>query len=53
MEGLLIYIDPGSGSFLVQAIIAGALGVAFFFKNIVAYIRHFFSARFRKKDEKP
>ncbi len=53
MEALLIYIDPGSGSFLVQAIIAGALGVAFFFKNIVAYIRHFFSVLFRKKDEKP
>jgi hypothetical protein len=52
VEALLIYIDPGSGSFLVQAIIAGALGIAFFFKNIVAYIRHFFSVLFRKKDEK-
>jgi hypothetical protein len=53
MQGLLIYIDPGSGSFLVQAVIAAALGVAFFFKNIVAYIRQFFSAFFHKKDEKP
>lgn len=52
MQGILIYIDPGSGSFLIQAIIAGALGIAFFFKNIVAWIRHFFSGFFRKKDEK-
>lgn len=53
MQSLLIYIDPGSGSFLVQAIIAGALGIAFFFRNIVAYIKSFFSVFFRKKDEKP
>lgn len=38
----LLYIDPGSGSYLVQAIIAAVLGVAFFFKNILAYIRSFF-----------
>jgi hypothetical protein len=30
----LLYIDPGSGSYLIQVIIAGALGIAFFFKNI-------------------
>jgi hypothetical protein len=53
VQDLLIYIDPGSGSFLVQAIIAGALGIAFFFKNIVGHLRHFFSGFFRKKDEKP
>ncbi|MFN2437699.1 MAG: hypothetical protein ABR503_00770 [Chitinophagaceae bacterium] len=52
MQIFLIYIDPGSGSFLVQAIIAGALGIAFFFRNIVAYIKSFFSFLFRKKDEK-
>jgi hypothetical protein len=28
----LLYIDPGSGSYLVQAIIAAVLGVAFSFK---------------------
>ena len=38
----LIYIDPGSGSYLVQVIIAAVLGVAFFFKNIWAYIRSIF-----------
>lgn len=47
----LLYIDPGSGSFLVQAIIAGALGIAFFFKNIWAYIRSFFSRPRKKTNE--
>ena len=30
----LLYLDPGAGSYLVQVIIAAALGIAFFFKNI-------------------
>jgi len=33
-----LYIDPGTGSFLVQAIIAGFLGIVFFFKTIKEYI---------------
>ena len=45
----LLYIDPGSGSYLIQAIIAGVLGVAFFFKNIMLYVRHFFHRIFGKK----
>lgn len=46
----LLYIDPGSGSYLVQVIVAAVLGVAFFFRNIKNYIRAFF---FRsKKDSK-
>lgn len=31
---VLLYIDPGSGSLIVQAIIGGVLGVAFFFKDL-------------------
>ena len=38
----LLYIDPGSGSYLVQIIIAAVLGVGFFFKNIRARIKSFF-----------
>jgi hypothetical protein len=34
-----LYIDPGSGSYLVQVIVAGALGVAFFFKNIGRFFK--------------
>ena len=38
-----LYIDPGSGSYLVQAIIAAALGIAFYFRTIINYIKSFFS----------
>jgi hypothetical protein len=48
MQHFLIYIDPGSGSYLVQAIVAAVLGVAFFFKNIAAYIKHWFYRIFKK-----
>lgn len=39
----LLYIDPGSGSYLVQVIAAAALGVVFFFRNIKNYIKAFFT----------
>ena len=48
MQHILIYIDPGSGSYLVQMLVAAVLGVAFFFKNIIAYIRHWFYRIFKK-----
>jgi hypothetical protein len=47
----LLYIDPGSGSYLIQAIVAAVLGVAFFFKNIMLVVRHFFSRIFGKKSK--
>ena len=31
----LAYIDPGTGSLILQALAAGALGIAFFFKRFV------------------
>ena len=43
----LLYLDPGSGSYLVQILAAAALGVVFFFRNIKLYIMAFFS-RFKK-----
>ncbi len=48
-----LYIDPGSGSFLVQAIIAAVLGIGFFFKNIWAFIKSVFhpSSRRKQKEE--
>lgn len=49
MIDYLLYIDPGSGSYLVQAIVAAVLGVAFFFKNILLVVRHFFSRIFGRK----
>ncbi|MFZ9388420.1 MAG: hypothetical protein ACO25B_11115 [Chitinophagaceae bacterium] len=49
----LLYIDPGSGSFLVQAIIAAVLGVGFFFRNIWNFIKSIFHRTSKNKDEKP
>jgi hypothetical protein len=49
MYNILLYLDPGSGSYLVQVIVAAVLGVAMFFKNIKLYIKSFFT-RSKKKD---
>lgn len=49
MSFILLYIDPGSGSYLVQLIIAAVLGVVFYFKSYWYRIKSFFS-RSRKKD---
>lgn len=47
---LFLYLDPGSGSYLVQAIIAAILGAMFYFRNILWRVKAFF---FRpKKEEK-
>jgi hypothetical protein len=51
MQFHFLYIDPGAGSYLVQIIIAAALGVAFFFKNIVIVVKHFFYRIFGKKSK--
>jgi hypothetical protein len=47
----LLYIDPGSGSYLVQVIIAAILGGLFYFKNLWWKIRSFFTKN--KKDDPP
>ena len=46
----LMYLDPGSGSYLAQVIIASILGVVFYFRNILAMVRGFFSKLFGRKD---
>jgi len=53
MQNLLLYVDPGSGSYLVQVIIAGVLGIAFFFKNILFAVKHFFHRIFGNKSKNP
>ncbi|HMU11238.1 MAG TPA: hypothetical protein PKC54_14600 [Ferruginibacter sp.] len=45
MHFFILYLDPGSGSYLVQVIIAALLGVSFFFKNFWFKIRSFFTRR--------
>jgi hypothetical protein len=42
MKFIFLYIDPGSGSYLIQAIIAAVLGAGFFFKNFWLKIKSFF-----------
>jgi len=49
----LIYIDPGSGSYLVQVIAAAVLGITFFFRNIRNYIKSFFTRTPRKPTDNP
>jgi hypothetical protein len=49
MDISLLYVDPGSGSYLVQIIIAAILGIAFYFKTIWLRIKSFFSRS--KKDD--
>ena len=44
----LLYIDPGSGNYLVQVIAAAVVGVAFFFRNIKLYIRSLFTRSSKK-----
>ncbi|HYM93867.1 MAG TPA: hypothetical protein VET23_06995 [Chitinophagaceae bacterium] len=51
MQYLFLYIDPGSGSYLVQVIIAGVLGIAFFFKNIWAWIKSIFVRSSKKTND--
>jgi hypothetical protein len=53
-----LYIDPGSGSMLVQVIIAAVLGIGFFFKSIGRffagiwlYIKSLFSRSPRKEND--
>jgi len=51
MHSILLYVDPGSGSYLIQAIIAAALGAGFVIKTWWWRIRGFFGGK--KKSEMP
>jgi len=42
MKIWLLYIDPGSGSYLLQVIIAAILGGLFYFKNLWLKVKSFF-----------
>lgn len=48
---ILLYVDPGSGSYLIQVIIAAILGALFYFKTIWWKIKSFFHRP--KKDDIP
>jgi hypothetical protein len=49
-----LYIDPGSGSLLIQALIAGVISLVMFFKNIKNYVSTFLYVifnKFRRKND--
>ncbi len=51
MHFFLLYIDPGSGSYILQMIIAAVLGISFFFKNFWYNIKAFFTGKKSKKED--
>ena len=53
MQAWLLYIDPGSGYYLVQVIVAAVLGVVFFFRNIKNSIKAFFTRNTKKTNDNP
>lgn len=50
---LLLYIDPGTGSYLIQILVGAVLGVLYFFKNIKLYIKSFFVKDKNKSNSDP
>jgi hypothetical protein len=49
----LLYVDPGSGSYLVQLLVAAVVGVAMFFKNIKLYIKSLFHKQPKEPKDNP
>ena len=49
---ILLYIDPGSGSYLVQMIIAAIVGALFYFKNLWWRFKSFFTRNKQQEPEK-
>jgi hypothetical protein len=43
---MLLYIDPGTGSLIFQALLSGLLSILIFYKRIVIFIK----SKFNKKD---
>ena len=41
LKGSLAYLDPGSGSYLLQLLIAGILGAIFVFRGYLARLKDF------------
>ncbi len=48
---ILLYLDPGTGSLLIQFLIAAVLWIILFFKQMKLRIKYLFYRLFRKKPE--
>jgi hypothetical protein len=46
------YLDPGTGSYLIQILVAGLFGSLFFLKSFVNQLKLFFKKFSSKKSEK-
>jgi hypothetical protein len=54
MKLVLLYIDPGSGSLIIQALIAGLVAIPFFFRSQIAKgIRAVKRMTGREREESP
>lgn len=51
LEAQAAYLDPGSGSFLIQIIVASLVGISFFAKMFWKNIKLFFFHIFVKKPD--
>ena len=52
-HAILAYIDPGTGSYVFQMLVAGALTVVVTLKNFRSYIGAKLGALFGRKSEQP
>lgn len=48
---LLLYLDPGTGSLLIQFLIASVLGIILFMKQLKQRIKYLFQIVFKKKSD--
>lgn len=48
-EPTLYYLDPGTGSYLLQVIIAAGITVGIYFKNVKIFLISFFNKLKNKK----
>jgi len=51
MNLFLLYIDPGSGSLLFQALLSGLFTALLFFKRIVAFFKFKFGKKKTENDQ--
>lgn len=48
---ILLYLDPGTGSLMIQFLIAAVSGIILFFRQIKLRIKYLFDHIFRKNPE--
>jgi hypothetical protein len=47
----LLYLDPGTGSLLIQFLVAAVFGVIIFFKQLKIRIKHLVNRILKRKQE--